>query len=238
MKDKDYENFEGFEDYVSDEDKKSKIFAIGIVIFLVVAIGLIVGFSLANRTTDEEAENGSNISVSDSTEEAGETEKSTVENESEKEYQAKTTVKSSNSTIDKNDSDEFMKKLDEENSRYEKEVQEINNRYDASVAENEKMIEQISNLGYDEKIEEYEMQIEIIDAMMEDMNKNDPSYEKLVTQRDVISKSIELQKTHRDTECTPYKYKISELEKQRKTELDEAKKTHEKNLQNISDKYK
>lgn len=227
---------ENFDNYVSDEDRKGKIFAICLVVFLIAAIGLIVGFSLANRTTDEEAQSDNIIGVSDITEKADETEKTTVEGESE--YESKTTVKVTDSSTQKNDSDEFMSKLDEENSRYEKEVQEINNRYDAAVAENEKMIEQISTFGYDEKIEEYEIQIEMIDAMMEGMDKNDPSYDKLVSQRDILSKSIELQKTHRDTECTPYRYKISELEEQRKAELDEARKTHEKNLQNISDKHK
>ncbi len=39
-------------------------------------------------------------------------------------------------------------------------------------------------------------------------------------------------------ECAPYESEISNLEKQRKAELDEARKTHEKNLQNISDKHK
>lgn len=229
-------NEENFGNYVSDEDRKGKIFAICLVVFLIAAIGLIVGFSLANRTTDEEVQSDNIIGVSDITETAEETEKTTAESESE--YESKTTVKVTDSSTQKNDSDEFMSKLDEENSRYEKEVQEINNRYDAAVAENEKMIEQISTFGYDEKIEEYEIQIEMIDAMMEGMEKNDPSYDKLVSQRDILSKSIELQKTHRDTECTPYRYKISELEEQRKAELDEARKTHEKNLHNISDKHK
>lgn len=229
-------NEENFDNYVSDEDRKGKIFAICLVVFLIAAIGLIVGFSLANRTTDEEAQSDNIIGVSDITEKADETEKTTAESASE--YESKTTVKVTDSSTQKNDSDEFMSKLDEENSRYEKEVQEINNRYDAAVAENEKMIEQISTFGYDEKIEEYEIQIEMIDAMMQGMEKNDPSYDKLVSQRDILSKSIELQKTHRDTECTPYRYKISELEEQRKAELDEARKTHEKNLQKISDKHK
>lgn len=237
MKDKDYENFEGFEDYVSDEDKKSKIFAIGLVVFLVVAIGLIVGFSLANRTTAEEAENGSNISVSDSTEEAGETEKSTAENESENGEITSSASNGENVSAGGNSS-LMTAEMKGENSRYETEVANINKKYDDKVKTQQGVIDLIEDKAYGEKISGYESKISEIDKAMKEV-EGDPAYTYQLEQSKAEYNSlIDEANQQCKNECAPYESEISNLEKQRKAELDEAKKTHEKNLQNISDKYK
>ncbi|MFR6065881.1 MAG: hypothetical protein ACLUH5_07555 [Eubacterium sp.] len=228
-------NEENFDNYVSDEDRKGKIFAICLVVFLIAAIGLIVGFSLANRTTDEEVQSDNIIGVSDITEKADETEKTTSADESENSQS--TSNNAEGASADGNNS-LMTAEMKGENSRYETEVANINKKYDDKIKTQQGVIDLIENTVYGEEISGYESKIAEIDKAMQDV-KDDPAYTyQLEQSKAEYQKMIDETNQKCKNECAPYESEISNLEKQRKAELDEARKTHEKNLQNISDKHK
>lgn len=228
MKDENY--------YVSDEDKKGRIFAIALVVFLVAAVVLIVCFAVNNKSKPEETAANTQVSFAGNiTEIASENEAITA---AESLSGEKVDAETAKSAAGQNENSAYLAETEKENSRYNAEVKSISREYDDKIKTNQNLISFIENEVYAKNISEYESKIAQIDKQLSSV-KNDPATaSQLEQQKAEYNRLISNEKQQCEKDCASYEQEISNYEAEKKAKLETAKKTHEKNLQNISDKYR